>query len=224
MIFSPEVDKIFEQYERLCAQCDELFGRVQEQFPSEVVCQHGCNDCCHAMFDLSLVEAMYINRSFAEAFDFGSLRSSVLEAAGEADRQAARLKRQYFLQSKQGLSDAEIMAQAAHDRIRCPLLGANQGCLLHDQRPITCRLYGVPTAIAGQAHVCPKSRFRPGGAYPTVALDRIQDRLAALSAQLTEALGSRFKELHKVYVPLSMALLTRYDEDYLGLGEAVKED
>ena len=35
---------------------------------------------------------------------------------------------------------------------------------------------------------------------------------------------SRFNELHTVYVPLSMALLTRYDEAYLGIGPARKED
>ena len=55
-------------------------------------------------------------------------------------------------------------------------------------------------------------------------MDRIQDRLQDLSREIGEAVRSRFNELHTVYVPLSMALLTRYDEAYLGIGPARKED
>ena len=44
-----------------------------------------------------------------------------------------------------------------------------------------------------------------------------------MSRDIAAAVGSRFRELHTVYVPLSMALLTRYDDAYLGVGEAPKE-
>ena len=81
----PRLDAVFLAYEKLVAQTDTLFGRVRDQFPAEVGCKAGCSDCCHAMFDLSLVEAMYINRKFNECFDFGAQRSAILEAAGEAD-------------------------------------------------------------------------------------------------------------------------------------------
>lgn len=221
---STELEAVFEDYERLTAQADELFGRVREQFPAEVACASGCSDCCHALFDLSLVEAMYLNRSFHEAYGFGPTRSAILEAASEADRRTTRLKRHYFQRTRQGASDEEIMKEAARDRIRCPLLGPSDTCLLYDSRPVTCRLYGVPTAIHGKAHVCGKCGFVPGGAYPTVALDRIQDRLADLSRRAATAVGTRFRELHTVYVPVSMALLTKYDDAWLGVGPAPKED
>ena len=71
--------------------------------------------------------------------------------------------------------------------------------------------------------MCGKCGFTPGSPYPTVQLDRIQDRLADMSRDIAAAVGSRFRELHTVYVPLSMALLTRYDDAYLGVGEAPKE-
>ena len=74
----PRLDAVFLAYEKLVAQTDTLFGRVRDQFPAEVGCKAGCSDCCHAMFDLSLVEAMYINRKFNECFDFGALRSAIL--------------------------------------------------------------------------------------------------------------------------------------------------
>ena len=53
-----ELDVVFRDYETLTARTDELFERVRAQFPAEVACTAGCSDCCHAMFDLSLVEAM----------------------------------------------------------------------------------------------------------------------------------------------------------------------
>lgn len=223
MMTNPELDAIFQEYAQLAAQADQLFERVKNQFPEEVACASGCSSCCHAAFDLSLVEAMALNRAFNKEFDFGIRRSAVLQAASDADRQLARLKRHYFQQARQGMSDEEIMAEAARERVRCPLLGLDDTCLLYEHRPITCRLYGIPTSIHGKAHVCGECRFKKGQAYPTVALDRIQDRLADMSRRIGAAIGSRFRELHRVYVPVSMALITKYDDAYLGIGPAPKE-
>ena len=218
-----ELDAIFEEYRQLALQADQLFSRVREQFPSEVACTSGCSSCCHAAFDLSLVEAMALNRAFNHEFSFGIRRSAVLQAASDVDRQLTRLKHHYFQQAKQGMSDEDILVEAARERVRCPLLGMDDTCLLYEYRPITCRLYGVPTAIHGQAHVCGLCHFQKGGAYPTVALDRIQDRLADMSRRIGATLGSRFRELHRVYVPVSMALMNKYDDAYLGVGPAPKE-
>ena len=115
------------------------------------------------------------------------------------------------------------MARAASLRVRCPLLGPDECCLLYAARPITCRIYGIPTEVGGKAHVCGFSRFDKGRSYPTVRLERFQARLDAVSREIAETVESRF-ELGEVYVPLSMALLTRYDEDYLGIGPARAED
>ena len=221
---SPELDAIFEEYGRLAANADVLFNRVKAQFPAEVACAQGCSSCCSAPFDLSLVEAMALNRAFNKAFGYGIRRSAVIEAANNADRQLTRLKRHYYQQAKSGMPDADILAEAGRERVRCPLLGLDETCLLYERRPITCRLYGVPTVIGGKAHVCGTCRFEKGLAYPTVALDRIQDKLADMSRRIGAALGSRFRELHRVYVPVSMALLTKYDDAYLGAGAPVRED
>ena len=192
-----------------------------------VTCKPGCSDCCHAMFDLSLVEAMYLNARFIEKYDFGPERSRILENAGSVDRKLTRMKRDYFreLRDAKGSEDAmeHIMEEAAKARIRCPLLDSNDQCVLYDYRPITCRLYGIPTAIGGKGHVCGQSNFAAGASYPTVHLDKIQERLDRLSVEIRDRVQSRFKELHEVFVPVSMALLTNYDDAYLGIGPAPKE-
>lgn len=218
-----DLSAIFAKYEKLLAEADALFTRVRAMHPDCVTCSQGCSDCCHALFDLSLVEAMYINAKFAQGFDFGAERSAVLQRASDADRDAYRIKKRIYRESEAGRDAEELLAEAAHERIRCPLLGDNGSCELYDCRPVTCRLYGVPTAINGKAHTCGKTAFQKGQPYPTVALDKIQDRLAALSEEITMVLRSRFKELHKVYVPMSMALLTKYDDTYLGVGPAKRE-
>jgi Fe-S-cluster containining protein len=165
---------------------------------------------------------LYLNRKFHQDIAFGPQRSAIMHVAGDADRLATRVKRKLYTTSKND-NASRVMADAARTRIRCPLLDAEDRCQLYEHRPITCRLYGVPAAIAGEAHVCGKSAFRKGRAYPTVALEKIQDRLAAMSLEIAQTLGTRFKELHLVYVPVSMALLTRYDAHYLGIDPAKPE-
>ena len=112
----------------------------------------------------------------------------------------------------------------AEYRVPCPLLNDSNLCDLYDDRPITCRLYGVPTAIGGQGHTCGLSAFEPGKTYPTVNLDAIQNRLFEISNDLVAALGSRHVKMGEMVVPLSMALLTIYSEDYLGVGKAVASE
>lgn len=219
-----DLSPLFSRYELLVAETDSLFERVRSAHSDCVTCHKGCSDCCHALFDLSLVEAMALNRAFAAAFGYGKERSDILLRAADIDRDTTRIKRELYRASKQGVEAAEIMRQAAAVRIRCPLLDDQDQCLLYDKRPITCRIYGIPTAIGGKGHVCGKTAFAKGGAYPTVNLDSIQNRLAALSQDIASAVNSRFTELHQVYVPVSMALTTTYNDDYLGIGPAKKED
>jgi hypothetical protein len=75
-------------------------------------------------------------------------------------------------------------------------------------------VYGIPTAIGGRSHICGKSNFKPGTAYPTVNLDTINDRLFALSEDLLKEIGSMRSRMEKSLVPVSAALLTDYDEKY----------
>ncbi|MBO4300826.1 MAG: YkgJ family cysteine cluster protein [Desulfovibrio sp.] len=220
----PNIDPVFMRYEALRAEADNLFERIRDKHPQCVSCSIGCSDCCHALFDLSLVEAMYVHKAFEEAFGYGPERSTILQRASEIDRHATRLKRELFRAEKDGENPGIIMERAAQLKLRCPLLDGQNKCLLYHARPITCRVYGVPTAIAGQGHVCGFSGFKKGLAYPTIHLDRIQDRLHELSREIGEILQTRFTELDTVYVPLSMALLTNYDETYLGIAPARKED
>lgn len=209
----------FERYENIVRQVDDVFARIQAKHGEQVRCGQGCSDCCHALFDLSLIEALYLNHHFNKAYS-GMARSAILERADEADREVHRIKRRAFRASQDGKSTAEILRMIGEARVRCPLLGSDDLCVLYEHRPLTCRLYGVPLEIEGAAHTCARSGFEPGKPYPTVHVAKLQDSLMNLSQDLALGIGSRFDELGSVLVPVSMALLTDYDDSYLGLGKA----
>lgn len=213
-----DLSPYFARYEALTREADALFMRVRSQYPDLVVCKEQCSSCCHALFDLSLVEALYLNAKFLERFPMGADRAAILGEADAVDRKTVRIKRKIYLDSKEGRDSNEILEEAASLTMRCPLLGKDDRCLLYDVRPITCRLYGVPTAIGGKSHTCGKTGFQQGQAYPTIALDKMQFRLSDLSDELAKGIGTAYDELALMYVPVSSALLTEYTPEYLGVG------
>jgi Fe-S-cluster containining protein len=218
-----DFSEFFAQYEALVADVDTVFNRVADMHGDCISCNSGCSDCCHALFDVSLIEALYINHKFLEQYPFGEVRSNIVEAANTADRLIYKRKRQLYRDSMNGVEPRELLEAMAKERIRCPLLNSEDKCTMYDARPITCRLYGIPTNIGGKAHTCGLSKFEAGKPYPTVSLDTIQDRLAKISVELCKAIKSNYKELPGVFVPVSMALITNYDEEYLGLKEPKKK-
>jgi Fe-S-cluster containining protein len=206
----------FERYEAVVAEVDAVFTKFENDMPDLVKCGKGCSDCCYALFDITLVEALYINHKFNEQFS-GMERSQIMERADLADRQIHKLKRKVYKASQEGRPAQEILAEVAKARVRCPLLGDDDLCALYENRPITCRLYGVPTSIAGEAHTCNKAGFKGGEKYPTVNMDIVIDKLIAIGRDMQKGIDSKFKELGDMLVPVSMALVTDFNAAYLGV-------
>ncbi len=219
----PELEQVFQKYEAFVAQLDGVFERVRQQYPDCVKCKSECSDCCHALFDLSLVEALYINTRFFEKVT-GEKNLKILEDANKADRKTYQLKRTAFKAVADGeKSEEQVLLEMAAERIRCPLLNEESRCDLYESRPVTCRLYGIPTAIGGRGHTCGLSGFKTGEAYPTVNLDSVNTKLHELSCEIVEVLRSTHVKMGDMLMPLSMALLTIFDEAYLGMDAEKKE-
>lgn len=212
MDFEPYLDK----YKALVDQADAVFKTVQEEYNECVACKVGCADCCHALFDLTLIEAIFIKSQFDKIIP-KEHREKLIEKANAADRRVYKLKRDASKAYQKGEPENKILEKMAEQRVRCPLLDDGDKCELYESRPITCRLYGIPTVIGGKAHTCGMSRFEAGKQYPTVKLDAIQHKLYEISYELAQDIKSRYPKLAEVLVPLSMALLTEYDDEYLGV-------
>ncbi len=211
----------FEKYEAISNSVEQAFERVRNQFPDRVKCKPLCSDCCFAVFDITLIEALYINHKFRDRFR-GDKLEALLEECNKADRTLYRLKKNAFIDVESGKEENEILKDAAETRVRCPMLNEKQMCEIYEFRPITCKLYGIPNAIAGQGHTCGLSGFEKGGSYPTAKLDLIQNKLLELSAELSGHIKSRYSRIGEMIVPLSMALLTVYDDEYLGISDEEK--
>jgi Fe-S-cluster containining protein len=213
----------FTKYEKLVAASDAAFERVKQAHAECVKCKEGCADCCHAVFDLTLIEALYINQRFKQDFD-GPSRTDFEDKANRTDRLMAKIKRRAQEDLLAGKAEEEILADLARERVRCPLLNTGDLCALYHHRPLTCRFYGIPTAIGGSGHTCGLSGFKEGETYPTVNLGTIHARLQEISAELIRDLKSKYIKLADLLVPLSTALITDYDEVYFGLKEAPPDE
>jgi Fe-S-cluster containining protein len=214
-----DFEPYFEKYNSLVSQVEAVFEKVQQEYNECVSCKVGCADCCHALFDLTLIEAMFIKSQFDKIIP-QEARKEIIDRANEADRKVYKLKRMASKEFHDGRSEIEILEEMALQRVRCPLLDSENKCELYKSRPITCRLYGIPTVIGDKAHTCGISGFEKGVQYPTVKLDVIQQKLYEISFDLAQDVKSRYPKLAEVLVPLSMALLTEYDGEYLGVRQA----
>ncbi|MFT5697574.1 MAG: Fe-S-cluster containining protein [Desulforhopalus sp.] len=166
---------MFSKLKELYQFVDNTVEQIKTQFPEQVRCVPGCADCCHAVFDISFIEAAYLAQ-------FLSTHKNILESQKE-QAQSASVAFEKLLQDEGDLAKA---------RIRCPLLGNDDLCLGHGVRPINCRTYGTPTAIDGKAHVCGISEFDNNQQYPTIDLEPLQKSLYDYSVTLVgEEFGKR---------------------------------
>lgn len=170
----------------LHARCDAAFHKVSLEHAQAVACQTGCDDCCHALFDLAPMEVLALAVAFKQL-----PRQERREALRRAEK-AARIyddaaRKVLAAQSEEKL---KLLSQA---RVPCPLLNKGR-CILYAERPATCRLYGIPVAIQGNARTCHRARFQKGQTYPTVDWGQVNqqlDQLSAAAVSLVPALTSR---------------------------------
>jgi Fe-S-cluster containining protein len=209
----------FSNYEKLAEAADQIFIKIKSDFPKEMSCRKGCSDCCHALFDVSLVEALYLNHHFNRLFE-GQARKALMEKANRADRTVYKIKRDARKRLEKGGSEEELLVSLSAERVRCPLLDDRDQCVLYDHRPITCRLYGVPTEVGGLSHGCGKTGFVKGKSYPTVHMEKMNHQLFSLAVSLVRGMESRFPQLSELVMPVSAVVLTDFNDEFLGLGDA----
>lgn len=213
---SLDLNKHFVQYEALVQLVDGIFDKVKAEYPKEVFCREKCSDCCYALFDLTLIEALYLKDKFLQKFS-GKSKEEIIQIADKTDRALVKMKREAFKKVKDGGDQLEVIAKLSQERVRCPLLADDNLCVMYDHRPITCRVYGIPTSTAGKSHICGRTNFNEGDAYPTLNMDKIYTQLQLLSAQLIKDIKSGNIKMHEMLIPVSMALITDFNEDYLGV-------
>ncbi|MGB5157835.1 YkgJ family cysteine cluster protein [Desulfobacterium sp. N47] len=213
--------EFFKSYESIVATADDLFDKVKNNYPDCVKCKMLCSDCCYALFDLTLIEALYINHKIKIGFDINE-RMRLAEKANSADREVFKLKKKAYDNFKSGMKEDEILYDLATKKIRCPLLNEKGCCDIYEFRPITCRLYGIPFSIGGIAHTCGKTGFKEGDKYPTVNMEAIYNKLYVISDNLAKHINSKYIKLSELLMPVSMSILTDFNDDFLGIADTGK--
>jgi len=197
------ITHLLQRYELLVAKADQDFQKIQKEFPECIKCKPRCSDCCHALFGLFLIEAVYLKRHF-DKLGRKERRAAFLRG-NKADKELKKLEQR--LQT-QDINPRTTNYPLERERIRCPLLGDNEECVLYPHRPITCRVYGIPTAIQGKAHVCGKAGFKRGKTYPIFDLDRAYQELYLLSGELLKEAGRRDFERASLLISVSRVMKT----------------
>ena len=91
-----DFSETFEKYEALVAEVDKIFKAMYEAHKDCVRCDLHCSDCCYAIFDLTLVEAVYINYHFNRSLQRPE-RRKILKRAEKSDRKFYQIKQKLHL-------------------------------------------------------------------------------------------------------------------------------
>ena len=138
------MNALLDRYGELLGEVDDWFRRCLEQHPGLIACRNGCSECCRGLFDITLLDALYLKRGFDRLPE--PLKT---ELAREASRRLEQLSEvnPAFVEPwlLNGIPEDEWDAlMPEEDETPCLLLSDTGGCLVYDCRPMTCRLNGIP--------------------------------------------------------------------------------
>jgi len=205
------IDDLFGKYLQEVRKADYLFKTIQGKYPSSVRCRIHCCDCCRAVFGVFPIEAAYIHNHFNRLDR--KIRRDVLRGAEKAE--AEMLKAKDKLQVFDDKPQMKVYG-LGKQRVRCPFLSEKEECVFYENRPIICRIYGIPFSLNDgkkeKAYACGLSGFQESVAYPTVKLDKIYQELCNLSKELfTEAGYIQPEKKANLMLPLSRVLRMSFE-------------
>jgi len=122
---------------------DEWFKNIRKQYASEMECGKGCTACCHGLFDISLADAADVARGFQKLPDGVQqwIRSKAVNLHDVIRRVTASLSEPTLFDEDDPRIDQAVEAV---NNPPCPCLGDAGECLIYEDRPLACRLEGVP--------------------------------------------------------------------------------
>jgi Fe-S-cluster containining protein len=133
---------------------DAAFADAARRSGEWLVCRPGCTQCCHGVFEITLLDAARLQEGLR------GLRANDPKRAARvrvrAEEAVARLSPTFPGDVKTGMlnGDEEAFERFA-DEEPCPALDPETGtCDLYAARPITCRVFGPPVKQEGGLGVC----------------------------------------------------------------------
>ncbi|MFC1840366.1 YkgJ family cysteine cluster protein [Thermodesulfobacteriota bacterium] len=200
----------FHNYELLVDKAETAFHNVVDKHGECVKCELHCSDCCNAVFGVFLVEALYIREHFDQIKE--DQKQHIIERAKKADQAIEDLQKKLNTFEEDPRMQAYTLSR---ERIRCPMLDEKDECVLYQRRPITCRVYGIPTRIHGKTRACGKADFKNGETYPILDLDSVYRDLYILSRDILEEAKVESKDEDKASLLISISKVVQTSVDDL---------
>jgi protein-tyrosine phosphatase len=175
----------FTEYEALVSEVEASLGALQKNKTIVPRCGRETDDCCHAYFELKLIESLYL---------FNRMNTKL---TSEQRKDTINRAVQVFQQTKTIVHDhPEVMEMSevyARGNLCCPLNIGGE-CILFEYRPIRCRCHNMP-----------------GGAVDMVL---IEDILSNISRNVFFALSGIFPGAKELLFPAPVTISGRFVQTY----------
>lgn len=138
------MNDLLDRYESLLGEVDEWFENCLSRHPAHIACHQGCSACCRGLFDITLLDALCLKRGF-DRLPLAvqqAVHLKAVEPLVERSDTWPAFQRPWVLNHIPEHNWEQMMPE--EDERPCPLLSAEGTCLVYDQRPMTCRLNGIP--------------------------------------------------------------------------------
>lgn len=138
------MNDLLDRYASLLGEVDAWFRKCSSSYPDQITCHSGCSSCCRGLFDITLLDAVYLKRG-VELLEENVRRRVILAARQRLNSlsdQFPAFAEPWLLNA---IPEAEWEAlMPEEDQTPCPLLSETGHCLVYQHRPMTCRLNGIP--------------------------------------------------------------------------------
>jgi Fe-S-cluster containining protein len=131
------------RYLELLEQLDRWQQQARNDHPGVIPCRRGCAACCHGPFDISIADIEVVREAIAL---LPAARQAEVHDRAAAEHEALREACSEWVPPYSIAAIGDDVFDHLSDRFAarpCPLLDAEQGCLIYSHRPMVCRMMGL---------------------------------------------------------------------------------
>lgn len=138
------MNRILNRYGELLQEVDRWFSDTLAAHPDLIACRPGCSACCRGLFDITVLDALYLQQgvTLLPQEEQQQLRQLAVQRLQALSSICPDYHAPWFLNHLSDQQQETLMPE--DDPTPCILLSAAGECRVYHNRPMTCRLHGIP--------------------------------------------------------------------------------